>query len=40
MVDVTPQMQGRPSVNDLAAALSEMKHVQAVVASDVNALGE
>jgi putative Mg2+ transporter-C (MgtC) family protein len=40
MVDVTLQVHGKPSVNDLAAALSEMEYVHAVVASDVNALGE
>lgn len=40
MVEVTLQVHGKPSVNDLAAALSEMEHVDAVVASDVNAMGE
>ena len=39
-IEVTLQVHGKPSVNDLAAALSEMEHVQAVVASDVNAMGE
>jgi putative Mg2+ transporter-C (MgtC) family protein len=39
-VEVTLQVHGKRSVNDLAAALSEMEHVQAVAASDVNAPGE
>ncbi|HEY3955464.1 MAG TPA: MgtC/SapB family protein [Streptosporangiaceae bacterium] len=39
-VEVTLQVHGRQSVNDLAAALSEMEYVQAVLASDVNAVGE
>jgi putative Mg2+ transporter-C (MgtC) family protein len=40
MVEVTLQVHGKQSVNDLAAALSEMDHVHAVVASDVNTMGE
>ncbi|MDR3034344.1 MAG: MgtC/SapB family protein [Kitasatospora sp.] len=40
MIEVTLQVHGKPSVNDLAAALSELEHVRAVVASDVNAVGE
>jgi putative Mg2+ transporter-C (MgtC) family protein len=40
MVEVTLQVHGKRSVNDLAATLSEMEHVHAVVASDVNAMSE
>ncbi len=36
-VEVTMQVHGRGSVNDLAAALSELEEVDAVVAGDVNA---
>ena len=39
-VEVTLQVHGKQSVNDLAAALSELEHVHAVVASDVNTAGE
>ncbi len=38
MVEVTLHVHGRASVNDLAAALSEIDDVEAVVAGDVNAL--
>lgn len=40
MVEVTLQVHGRQSVNDLAAALSELDDVDAVIASDVNAIDE
>jgi putative Mg2+ transporter-C (MgtC) family protein len=40
MVEVTLHVHGRASVNDLAAELSEMDEVEAVVAGDANALGE
>ena len=36
-VEVTMQVHGRASVNDLAAALSELEDVDAVVAGDANA---
>jgi putative Mg2+ transporter-C (MgtC) family protein len=39
-VQVVLQVHGKKSVNELAAVLSEMEHVQAVVASDVNAVGD
>jgi putative Mg2+ transporter-C (MgtC) family protein len=37
-VEVTMHVHGRASVNDLAATLSEMDEVDAVVADDVNAI--
>jgi putative Mg2+ transporter-C (MgtC) family protein len=37
-VEVTMQVHGRASVNDLAAALSELEDVDAVVAGDANAI--
>ena len=40
MVEVTLRVHGKQSVNHLAAALSELEHVKAVVASDVNAMDE
>jgi putative Mg2+ transporter-C (MgtC) family protein len=40
MVDVTLHVHGRNSVNDLAASLSDMDGVQAVLASDANAIDE
>jgi putative Mg2+ transporter-C (MgtC) family protein len=40
MVEVALHVHGAHSVNDLAAALSDLEHVQAVVASDVNAFEE
>jgi putative Mg2+ transporter-C (MgtC) family protein len=40
MVEVDLHVHGKQSVNDLAAALSELEHVHAVVASDVNAMNE
>jgi putative Mg2+ transporter-C (MgtC) family protein len=40
MVEVTLQVHGRGLVNDLAAGLSELPAVKAVVASDLNAAGE
>ncbi len=40
MVEVTLHVYGRASVNDLAAELSEIDDVDAVVADDVNALGD
>jgi putative Mg2+ transporter-C (MgtC) family protein len=39
-VEVTLQVYGRQSVNDLAAALSELEDVDAVRASDANTRGE
>jgi putative Mg2+ transporter-C (MgtC) family protein len=39
-VEVTLHVHGRQSVNDLAAALSELGDVEAVLASDVNEVGE
>jgi putative Mg2+ transporter-C (MgtC) family protein len=38
MVEVTLHVHGKRSVHDLAAALSELEEVEAVVATDVNAL--
>ena len=40
MVDVTLHVHGRNSVNELAAALSELDGVRAVLASDVHAVDE
>jgi putative Mg2+ transporter-C (MgtC) family protein len=40
MVEVTLHVHGKQSVNDLAAALSELEHVHAASASDVNVTGE
>ena len=40
MVEVTLHVHGRHSVNDLAASLSELDDVDAVLASDVNAVDE
>jgi putative Mg2+ transporter-C (MgtC) family protein len=37
-VEVTMQVHGRAPVNDLAAALSELENVDAVVADDANAI--
>ena len=39
-VEVTMHVHGRASVNDLAAALSEIDGVDAVVAGDVHAVDE
>jgi putative Mg2+ transporter-C (MgtC) family protein len=40
IVEVTLHVHGKHSVNNLAAALSELRDVEAVLASDVNAAGE
>jgi len=40
MVDVTLHVHGKGSVHDLAAALSDMDGVQAVLASDANTIDE
>lgn len=40
MVEVTLHVHGKNSVNDLAASLSELDGVHAVLASDVNAVDE
>ena len=40
MVEVTLHVHGRQPVNDLAAALSELDGVQAVLAADANAVDE
>jgi putative Mg2+ transporter-C (MgtC) family protein len=40
IVEVTLHLHGRQSVTDLAAALSELPNVHAVLASDVNAIDE
>lgn len=40
MVEVTLHVHGRQSVTDLAAALSELPNVHAVLASDANAIDE
>lgn len=40
MVDVTLHVHGKNSVNDLAAALSDLDGVRAVLASDANAIEE
>lgn len=40
VVQVTMHVHGKASVNELAAAFSEVSEVEAVVASDVNAIDE
>jgi len=40
MVQVELHVHGKESVSELAAALSELDDVDAVLASDVNAIGE
>ncbi len=40
MVQVTLHVHGRNSVNDLAASLSEIDGVDAILASDVNEVDE
>ena len=40
MVEVTLHVHGKQPVNDLAASLSDLENVQAVLASDVNAFDE
>jgi putative Mg2+ transporter-C (MgtC) family protein len=40
MVEVTLHVHGKRPVNDLAASLSDLENVQAVLASDVNAVDE
>jgi diphthamide synthase (EF-2-diphthine--ammonia ligase) len=40
MVEVTMHVHGKGSVNDLAATLSELDEVEAVVAGDVNSVDE
>jgi hypothetical protein len=40
MVEVTLNVHGKQFVTELAAALSELEHVQAVVANDVNTMSE
>lgn len=40
MVEVTLHVHGKDSVNDLAAGLTDLEHVQAVLASDANAIDE
>ena len=40
MVEVTLQVHGRGQVNELAAGLSEIPGVRAVVAEDVHSAGE
>ena len=40
MLQVELHVHGRDSVNELAAALSELDDVDAVLASDVNAIDE
>jgi putative Mg2+ transporter-C (MgtC) family protein len=40
MVEVTLHVHGKRSVNDLAASLSALENVQAVLASDVHAVNE
>jgi hypothetical protein len=40
MVEVTMHVHGKGSVNDLAATLSELDEVVAVVAGDVNSVDE
>lgn len=39
-VEVTLHVHGKDSVNDLAAGLTELEHVHAVLASDANAIDE
>ena len=40
MVEVTLHVHGKHSVSDLAAALSDLDYVDAVLASDANAIDE
>jgi hypothetical protein len=40
MVEVTLHVHGKQPVNDLAASLSDLDNVQAVLASDVNSFDE
>jgi putative Mg2+ transporter-C (MgtC) family protein len=40
VIEVTLSVHGRPSVSDLAAALSDLDYVDAVLASDANAIDE
>ncbi|HEY7361513.1 MAG TPA: hypothetical protein VH642_11930 [Streptosporangiaceae bacterium] len=40
LAEVTPNVHGKNSVNELAAALSEQEGVDAVLASDANAIDE
>jgi putative Mg2+ transporter-C (MgtC) family protein len=40
MIEVTLHVHGKRSVNDLAASLSDLEYVDAVLASDVNAIDE
>jgi putative Mg2+ transporter-C (MgtC) family protein len=40
MVEVTLHVHGKQPVNDLAASLSDLENVQAVLASDVNAVDD
>jgi hypothetical protein len=40
MVEVELHVHGKESVNDLAVALSELKDVDPVLASDAHAVGE
>jgi hypothetical protein len=40
MVEVTLNVHGRRSVSDLAAALSDLDYVDALLASDANAIDE
>jgi hypothetical protein len=40
MVEVTLHVHGKQSVNELAAALSDLDYVDAVLASDANAIDE
>jgi putative Mg2+ transporter-C (MgtC) family protein len=40
MVEVTLHVHGKQPVNDMAASLSDLENVQAVLASDVNAFDE
>jgi putative Mg2+ transporter-C (MgtC) family protein len=40
MIDVTLHVHGKRPVNDLAASLSDLDNVRAVLASDANAVGE
>jgi putative Mg2+ transporter-C (MgtC) family protein len=39
-IELTLHVHGKDSVNDLAAGLTELEHVHAVLASDANAIGE
>ena len=40
MVEVTLHVHGKQSVTELAAVLSDLDYVEAVLASDVNAIDE